>query len=243
MKRKKLLCIFVILIIPILACSSGNSQITPTPTKTPKPLKPIQVVLPTFTVTPLALPVTEPTAAPTHMANTPLPESLPTNVPLASDTPIPAPLPPTDTPSPPPTDTPLPKPPTKTPLPPPPPTATPIPLPPTATPLPLPSPTPASQGPEVTIELPDGDTYKVGDQVTIIITARDPDGVNNFKWGVFNQGNQSLVGGDKNCNRATECSTKEKFKAALKGQFEIGVEAKDGNGTATIQRKQLYIGG
>ncbi len=99
----------------LLSCTVGgrSARITPTPTKTLRPL-----FTSTFTPTP---------------TNTPLP---PTDTPLP---PTATPLPPTNTPPPPPTDTP-PPPPTDTP--PPPPTDTPLPAP-TNTPKPKPTSTPA----------------------------------------------------------------------------------------------------
>jgi hypothetical protein len=125
-----------LLVLAMLGCSLGRlgtSRITPTPTKTQRPL---------FTATHTASPTTPPTNTPLP-ANTPLPTQPP-----ATETPIPTePPPPTDTAvaptEPPPTEAPLPTdtpiPPTETAAPPtepPPPPATNTPAPPTETPKP-----------------------------------------------------------------------------------------------------------
>lgn len=93
----------------IAGCSvgrRGTSRVTPTPTKTPRPL-----ATATFTPSPTATP--EPTDTPTAVitSDTPLP---PTATPLP---PTQTPLPPTDTAPPEPTYTPTPVPPTNTPRP------------------------------------------------------------------------------------------------------------------------------
>ena len=119
-KRTLFLSGIIILLALVLAgCTLGrgsSSRITPTPTKTVRPLF-------TSTITPTATPS-------------------PTNTPLPTDTPGPpteTPLPPTDTPAPP-TEAPTEAPPTSTPEPP---TDTPQPAAPTNTPKPRPTNTPA----------------------------------------------------------------------------------------------------
>ena len=217
----------VLLVVPALACGSTVSQITPTPTKTPRlirTLAPISTAAPTDISLPTNTPVAE--VPPT---DTPTPEPAPT------DTATPEPVPPTDTPVPPP-------PPTDTPPPPPPPTNTPAP-PPTNTPAPpQPTQTPANAGPQVVIELPNGDDYGLGDEIIVIITVTDSDGVDEFNWGVFTENNVAIKGGDKDCGGATECRIEEEFDAALAGAFQVGVEAKDNKGQGTIEKKQIYVG-
>ena len=119
-KRTLFLSSLVILLVLVLGgCTLGRgsrSRITPTPTKTVRPLF-------TSTFTPTAT-------------------SSPTSTPLPTDTPVPpteTPLPPTDTPAPP-TEAPTEEPPTNTPEPP---TDTPEPAAPTNTPKPKPTNTPA----------------------------------------------------------------------------------------------------
>ncbi len=226
-----------LLVFPALACGPlARLNVTPTPTKTPTPLKPLGEV-PTATPTELLVPT--PTVVTVPPTDTPLPEAvLPTDTPPPAeaaepiDTPTPEPVPPTDTPVPPP-------PPTNTPAPPPPPTNTPAPLPPTNTPAPPP---PSNSAPTVIIELPNGDTYGIGDNVKLIITVRDPDGIGAFSWGVFTENKVGLVGDEINCNNATECRVEEEFTTKLAGAFQIGVEVKDTKGEGKIEIKQLYVG-
>lgn len=218
---------FLLIILPALACGPSVAEVTPTPTKTPRLIR---------TVEPLGPAATE-IIVPT---NTFTPEIFPTDTPAPTDTPTPEPLPPTDTPTPeppPPTDTPAPPPP-------PPPTDTPVPPPPPADTPAAPAPTqpPASTGPQIVIELPDGDRFGVGDDVRVIITVRDPDGVANFEWGIFTENNVSVKGGERGCGNATECRIEEEFEAVLAGTFQVGVEAVDTKGTKTIEVKQIYIG-
>ena len=92
------------------------------------------------------------------------------------------------------------------------------------------------------IELPDGDRVNVGDDVRVIITVRDPDGVSSFKWGIFTENNVAIKGGDSGCGNVTECRTDEEFEAVLPGAFQIGVEAVDSKGTKSIEAKQIYVG-
>ncbi|MEW5956959.1 MAG: hypothetical protein AB1801_04490, partial [Chloroflexota bacterium] len=136
---------------------------------------------------------------------------------------------------------PEPPPPTATPPPPPPPTQPP---PPTDTPAPTaPPPTPVPAGPQVVIEFPDGDTYGLEEDVKVIITVRDSDGVGSFTWGVFAQNGSPLgLGGDRNCGGSTECRIDEEFETKLTGQFFVGVDAVDSAGNKTREIKQLYVG-
>jgi hypothetical protein len=90
--------------------------------------------------------------------------------------------------------------------------------------------------------LPDGDKFGMGDEVKVIITVSDPDGVNFFKWGVFTQNNVAIKGGDRNCGNAGSCGTDEEFEAVLDGTFQIGVEAEDSQGKRSIETKQIYVG-
>jgi photosystem II stability/assembly factor-like uncharacterized protein len=124
---------------PKVTPATAVSIVTPaeTPTDAPRP-----------SATPTATPTRTPTTIPTAMAtSTPSPTPPPTHTSApptatatetATATPTNTPLPPTNTPLPPPTDTPLP---TPTHTPPPPPTNTPKP-PPTSTPTPTPTPRP-----------------------------------------------------------------------------------------------------
>ncbi|MDX1521947.1 MAG: hypothetical protein R3264_10000, partial [Anaerolineae bacterium] len=125
--------------------------------------------------------------------------------------------------------------------PPPPPTNTPVPPPPAPTNTPAPPPPPQNQGPIVIIELPNGDKYSLDDEVKLIITVRDSDGVKNFDWGVFAQNGTPLVDGGKDCGNSSECRTDREFKTPLEGDFQIGVEAFDSTGQKTIQISQIYV--
>jgi hypothetical protein len=90
--------------------------------------------------------------------------------------------------------------------------------------------------------LPDGNKYGKGDDVEVIITVRDSDGVEKFKWGVFTENEVAIEGGDKDCDGATECRIEEEFEAVLDGAFQIGVDAKDNRGNHTIGMQQIYVG-
>jgi hypothetical protein len=90
--------------------------------------------------------------------------------------------------------------------------------------------------------LPDGDTYGVGDEVKLIITVRDSDGVGKFSWGVFTENKTGLLGDEEDCHSAPECRIEEEFETQLPGAFQIGVEAKDTKGQGVIEIKQLYVG-
>ncbi len=225
--------VLISLVVPILACGPMSRQVTPTPTKTPTSKATEQLLLATATPPVLPVHVTTPTAVPA----------------------TPTPPPPTNTP-PPPTDTPVPQPsPTHPPAAQPPkaaprPTHTPAPPPPTAAPAtplatntPVPPPTPANRGPVVTVNLPNGNEYRLHDKVTVIITVSDPDGVSSFTWGIFSQNRTSLAGDTKECGRATSCEIEAKFEAKLAGQFAVGVEAVDTQGQKTqTNAAQIYVG-
>jgi hypothetical protein len=221
--------IFITLIVPILACGpAASQQFTPTPTKTPTRVK-ILPQAPIATTTAVLLPTTASTS-----------EALPVNTPT--------PLPPTETPVPelPPTDTPapeLPPPTTPPPPPPPPPTNTPPPPPPTNTPAP-PPPTqpPANEGPQVTIELPGGDTYDVDEDITIIFVVRDPDGVANFTWGIFTLNQTPLIGGEKGCGGATECRLElNETTPPIPDTYLVGADAVDSKGKTVRQVGEIYV--
>jgi hypothetical protein len=168
--------------------------------------------------------------------NTPAPGVVDTPTPVPTDTP--AAESPTDTPviEAAPTDTPLP--PTNTPAPPPPPPPTNTPAPP---PPPPPTPVPVNQGPQVDVQLSDGNSYDVGEKVKIKIVVRDPDGVSSFTWGIFTQNQVPLKGGDKNCNGATECSTHIEEGIPIPGTFIIGADAVDTKGNTNRGLGEIYV--
>jgi hypothetical protein len=225
-----------LLILPMLACGPlSQPQVTPTPTKTPRPLVTL-AQLDTATATPAII-------------STPVPiESVPTDTPLPppTDTPAPeqpTPEPATPTPEPLPTDPPPPPPPTNTPVPPPPPVVdTPVPAAPAPANTPVPAPA-ANSVPVVIIQLPDGDTYSLNDNVRIIVIVQDPDGVKEFEWGVFAQnGSPTGLGDRKGCGNLAECRLEDEFETKLTGQFFIGVDAVDALGNDIRQVVQLYVG-
>lgn len=220
--------ILLILVGPALACGPAAYQVTPTPTKTPRLIQTVPALS------------TRPASAE--------PQSIQTLAPVPTDTPVPATA--TFTPEPPPTNTPTPEPATTdTPPPPPPPTNTPPPPPPTQPPPPPtqpppPPPTqpPANQGPQVIVELPDGNTYDPGEEFDLVIIVRDPDGVVSFTWGVFTQNQTPLVGGDENCNRATECRIRKTFNAPpIAGTYLAGADALDTKGATTRGVGEIYV--
>lgn len=223
-----------ILVLAVLACGPiARLQVTPTPTKTPKFVQRVAELV-TAIPTPTVVIVRQPTATETPTPAPPTPTSAPEEFlpPTEPPTPEPSPLP-TNTPAPPP-----PAPPTNTPAPPPPAEPpTPAPPPPTS-----PPPAPASSGPTVIIDLPDGDTYGVGDTVKLNITVTDPNGVSDFEWGIFTENKTAVLGGDKGCGNAVECKISEEFEAELPGAFQIGVEAKNAQGQKTTHVTQLYVG-
>lgn len=209
--------VLIALLFPTFACGSIAGRVTPTPTKTPRPFRTV-VNLPTVTPTPT-----------------------PTDTPIPTDTPTPTPIP-TDTPTPIPTDTPTNTPPP--PPPPPPPTDTPLP-PPADTPTPLPPaapPPPPSSKPDVIVELPDGNTFSSGDEVKIIFIVRDPDGVKEFTWGVFTQNQTPLIGGERNCNNATECREEvEAVAPPVSGTYLVGADAIDAHGNTARGVGEIYV--
>ena len=219
--------LIILLAAPTLACGSNIAQVTPTPTKTPRMVRTLEPLAPTDNgSSPLPTNTFTPEVPPT---DTPSPEPTPTETPT--------PVPPTETPTPEPTPTetpPPPPPPTNTPVPPPPPTNTPAPPPPT--------PVPANTGPQIVIELPDGEKYDRGDDVRFIVRVSDPAGVNRFEWGLFDGTGTSLKSGGKGCDNRNECSTEQEFEAVLDGTFQIGVKAYDASGTESIELKQIYVG-
>ena len=254
--------VWSVILITMLACGPIARQgVTPTPTKTPKSLQTLATFTPTATVsiavtsvpvegvpteTPLAEAGADTTAPEGEVAEgatggetategaeaTETTDGADTST-TESEIPTETPLPVEDTP----THTPVPPPP-------PPPTNTPVPPPPAPTNTPAPPPPPANSGPAIVIEMPGGDTYRTGDDVRLIITVSDPDGVGAFSWGVFTENKVLLpgIGGDQDCGNAPSCRIEESFNAALPGAFQIGVEALDGIGTKGIQVVQLYVG-
>ncbi len=233
---------FIVLVLPSLACGLGGLRpaVTPTPTKTPRAAQ----SLPTFTPTAIVQIIATATPVEVPPTETPVPvvEEVPTEtpVPVVEEVPTETPVPvveevPTETPVPPP-------PPTNTPVPPPPPTNTPVPPPvaPTNTPVPPP---PTNAGPTVVVELPGGDTYTIGEEVKVIITVTDPDGVGKFGWEVFAENGSPLgIGDDENCGGSTQCRIESEFDAQLAGAFQLGAEAEDNLGNKTIEIKQLFVG-
>jgi hypothetical protein len=231
MKRSILLRAILICLVPLLACGRGSAlRVTPTPTKTPRLIRTVEPISTGPVTSPLAPASTSPVILPT-----PVPvEEIPTAVPEVV---------PTDTPLPEPTATETPVPPTNTPPPPPPPTNTPPPPPPTNTPAP-PPPTqpPANTGPQVIVELPDGNTYDQGDEFNLIIIVRDPDGVQSFTWGIFTQNQTPLIGGDRDCGNATECRIEEELEAPpIPGTFLAGADAVDSKGATTRGVGEIYV--
>ena len=224
MRRSLLLWpyIFIMLIVPILACGpAASQQFTPTPTKTPRRVK-ILPQAPIATTTVVLLPTTAPTS-----------EALPVDTP--------SPLPPTETPVPelPSTDTPAPEPPPPTdtpPPPPPPPTNTPPPPPPTNTPAP-PPPTqpPANEGPKASLEFRSSNSVGPGDDVKFVIVVYDPDGVKTFTWGVFTLNDTPLpTGGSKDCGGAIECRHEVDAEAPpIPDTYKVGVDALDNTGKSS----------
>lgn len=207
---------------PVLACGPiGAGRVTPTPTKTPKRVMAIQRT-PVTTLTP-----------------TPAVTDTPTPLP-PTDTPTP--LPATDTPTVVPTDTPTPVPPTPTsPPPPPPPTDTPIPLP-TNTPAPPPPTEPPPSQTVVTIELPEGDQFGANDDVEIVFIVRNPNGVQEFTWGIFTQNLTSLKGGNHDCNGQTECRLEVKETAPpVTGTYIVGADAIGSDGKTVRGTGAIYV--
>ncbi len=173
--RKRLLFLTVMMALlggGGLSCTIGRggvARITPTPTKTPRPLF-------TATMTPTALPAPSDTPVPT---NTPLS----TATPVPTDTPLPPTgVPPTDTPLPP-TDTPAP--PTDTPLPP-----TDTPAPPTDTPQPRPTNTPIKPTHTATPKV----DFKVKEIVAFVDGSLTKSGLHNVYFTVLDAGGAPIDG-------------------------------------------------
>ncbi|MCL4295989.1 MAG: hypothetical protein KJ077_09690 [Anaerolineae bacterium] len=223
MRRFLLLVPALLLVLtPILSCSLGRvSQVTPTPTKTPKRILALDR---TPTVTPTPAVTDTPTPLPPTDTPTPLPPT---------DTPTP--LPPTDTPTPLPTDTPVPPPP-------PPPTDTPLPPPPTNTPAPPPPTQPPPSQTTVTVELPDGKEFGADDEVKIVFVVRNPNGVQEFTWGIFTQNLTSLKGGEHNCSGTTECRLEiEENAPPVPGTYIVGADAIGADGKMVRGIGEIYV--
>jgi hypothetical protein len=231
MKQSILLRAVLIGLLSLLACGRGSAlRVTPTPTKTPRLIQTVEPIS-TGPATGLLGPAsTSPLILPT-----PVPvEEIPTAVPevILTDTPLPEPTA-TETPVPP-TDTPLPPPPPPTNPPPPPPTNTAAPPPPTQP--------PANAGPQVIVELPDGNTHNQGAEFRLVIIVRDPDGVRSFTWGIFTQNQTPLIGGDRDCNNATECRIEEELEAPpIPGTYLAGADAVDTKGATTRGVGEIYV--
>jgi hypothetical protein len=224
MRRFLLLLPALLLVLtPILACNLGRvSQVTPTPTKTPRRILALdQTRTPTVTLTPAV------TDTPTPLPPTDTPTPLP-----PTDTPTP--LPPTDTPPPPPTNTPVPPPP-------PPPTDTPPP-PPTDTPAPPPPTQPPASQTTVSVELPDGNKFGKNDKVKIVFVVRNPEGVKEFTWGIFTQNQTSLKGGKHECGGTTECRLEVKENAPpISGTYIVGADALGADGKIVRGIGEIYV--
>jgi len=232
MKRSILFWAVLICLVALLACGRGSAlRITPTPTKTPRLIQTVQPISTGPATGPLApvstSPVILPTPVPVEEVPTAVPEVIPTDTPLPEPTATETPVPPTDTPIP------APPPPTSPP-PPPAPTNTPAPPPPTQP--------PANTGPQVIVELPDGNTHDKGDGFRLRIIVRDPDGVKSFTWGIFTQNQTPLIGGDRNCNNATECTIEEDLEAPpIPGTYLAGADAVDSKGATTRGVGEIYV--
>ena len=230
MKRSILLRAVLICLVLLLACGRGSAlRITPTPTKTPRLIRTVEPISTGSLTSPLApastSPVMLPTPVPVEEVPTAAPQVVPTDTPLPEPTATETPVPPTDTPAPPP------PPPTN---PPPPPTNTPAPPPPTQP--------PANTGPQVIVELPDGNTHSEGDNFRLIIIVRDPDGVKSFTWGIFTQNQTPLIGGDRDCGNATECRIEEELEAPpISGTYLAGADAVDSKGATTRGVGEIYV--
>jgi hypothetical protein len=137
-----------------------------------------------------------------------------------------------------PTDTPLP---TNTP-PPPPPTNTPPPPPPPATSAPPPPTQPPANPLTVNVELPDGSTFDIDEEVHFVFVVRDPGGVKEFTWGIFTQNQTSLKGGKKECGGATECTLDVREEGPpFEGTFIVGADALSVSGKTTRGIGEIYI--
>lgn len=90
--------------------------------------------------------------------------------------------------------------------------------------------------------MPEGNTFSPGDEVKIIFIVKDPDGINSFTWGIFLQNLSPLVGGDKICNGATECSIEvEENAPPLTGTYIVGADAVDVKGNTARGVSEIYV--
>jgi hypothetical protein len=95
----------------------------------------------------------------------------------------------------------------------------------------------------VIIGLPGGNEYEIGDEIKVIFTVRDPDGVKSFTYGFFTQ-NQSPLGGGgtEECGGNTECIREiEVDVPPLEGTFIVGADAVDGKGETNRGIGEIYI--
>jgi hypothetical protein len=71
---------------------------------------------------------------------------------------------------------------------------------------------------------------------------RDPEGVSEFTWGIFTQNLTPLVGGDINCNNATECKHETEVVApGISGTFLVGADALDSKGETGRGVAEIYV--
>jgi hypothetical protein len=214
--------IYILIALTLLqpACRLTAAQVTPTPTKTPRPVEETRPERATPTLTPSPTPTVPPS---------------PTVTPLPPPTATPPPPPPTNTPLPLPTKRP-PPPATK----PPPPSPT---TPPTTAPPPPASPTPVptvSQGPAVTLNI-DPQVVTAGDEVKITVTAHDDNGVRSLEWAAVLAG-RIMSSNIKDCGGEVDCKLGDTLQAPLKGIFEIYARAWNSKDHDTIVKDTLYVG-
>jgi hypothetical protein len=94
----------------------------------------------------------------------------------------------------------------------------------------------------VIIEVPEGSTYDPGETVRAVFIVRDPDGVSGFTWGIFTQNLTPLIGGDKDCGGATECSLEVKEDApGVPGTYILGADAQDTTGKVKREVGEIYV--
>jgi hypothetical protein len=94
----------------------------------------------------------------------------------------------------------------------------------------------------VTVLLPDGNTFDVGDEVKIIFVVRDPDGVKDFSWGIFTQNQTSLKGDKHECGGSTECRLEiEEDVPPFPGTFIVGADALDSTGQTQRGIGEIYV--
>jgi hypothetical protein len=107
--------------------------------------------------------------------------------------------------------------------------------------LPIVSSAPSPDSLNITIELPGGTTYKVGENIEMIITVSSSKGVDEFTWGVFTKNLNSLLGGDQSCGGATECKLTKSFSLPVAWQYLIGVDAIDTEGKIVTKRVEFFV--